>query len=139
MKLEECVDELFNGKKLRCKCWFSWNFIHMVDGKLVGFDGEKVNLKWYLEQGHYDWEVYDDTRMDIPDSFWEMVDPKWNYLTMNSTGRWYLYSTRPKKVDGYWILVDSTNAATGKTMLNYFDWYKDPTDWKNTLYKRPGV
>lgn len=136
MRLEECVDELFNGKKLRCKSWFSWNFIYMVDGKLVSFDGERVNLKWYLDQGHYDWEIYDETRMDIPHSFWEMIDPKWNYLTMNSTGRWYLYCDRPEVSETCWAGgKDSTIAST----IRVFTWYKEPADWKNALYKRPGV
>lgn len=136
MKLEECIDLLFEGKKLKRNIWSQGEYIHLVDGKIVTEIGCSVFLNSYLSNGYVDWKVYDEAKMDIPDAFWEMVDPKWNYLFMYYPGGWYLSRDCP-------ILKDEAWQGGGeylKLTLSHFDWYKDPEeDWTKTLYKRPGV
>jgi len=134
MRLEDCVDELFKGKKLRRRAWRgSRGYVCMGHNKLLWDDGAEFVLGSTLNLSYDDWEVCDDNRMYIPDAFWEMVDPKWNYLAMDPKGDWCLYNTCPKKSDAcwqgdWWVFVT----------LKGYTWYKEPKDWAKTLYERPG-
>ena len=134
MRLEDFIDELFNGKKLRRSSWLSHQYIHMSKGQVVWQDGLSVSLWWFLQQGDTDWGFYDEARMDIPDAFWEMSDPEWNYLAMNADGLWFMYDTRPKDGAESWFDAGSTSVR-----LECFTWYKKQGDWAKTLYKRPGA
>lgn len=131
MRLEKCIDELFNGKKLRRSSWLSHQYIHLNNGELLWWhDGLSASLSWFLQQGDTDWEFYDESRMDIPDAFWEMIDPEWNYLAMDEEGGWRMYDTCPSMGVESWVT---------SVRLGCFTWYKKPEDRTKTLYKRPGA
>lgn len=139
MRLEKCIDELFNGKKLRRSSWLSHQYIHLNNGELLWWhDGLSASLSWFLQQGDTDWEFYDEARMDIPDAFWEMVDPKWNYLAMDEEGGWHMYDTCPSMGVESWVSTWFVVAELA-VRLECFTWYKKQGDWTKTLYKRPGA
>jgi len=138
MRLEDCIDGLFNGKKLRRSSWLSHQYIHLNNGELLWWhDGLSASLSWFLQQGDTDWGFYDEARMDIPDAFWEMVDPKWNYLAMDSNGVWKMSICGRFPKEGDEACFDDLEC--GPVVLRHFTWYKEPEDWTKTLYKRPGA
>ena len=139
MKLEECVDELFNGGKLRRSAWKPHQYIHLNNGELLWWhDGLSASLSWFLQQGYTDWEFYDEACMDIPEAFWEMVDPKWNYLAMDEEGGWHMYDTCPSMGVESWVSTWFVVAELA-VRLECFTLYKKQGDWTKTLYKRPGA
>lgn len=135
MKLEECIDLLFDGKKLRKDTWKPEEYIYVEENKVWYQKRLAASLGTFLSWNHDNWEVYDEDKMVIPDSFWEMVDPKWNYLIMYLSVAWYLSKDRPILKDGAW----QDGREYLRLTLSHFDWYKEPEDWTTTLYKRPGV
>lgn len=65
MKLKEALQELVNGKKVRCKKWVNKEcYIHMVDNHIRYHDGTFYDI--VLNQIYdTDWEVYGEQKKPI--------------------------------------------------------------------------